>query len=81
MAAKHMLNCHDFHSVLLSKTKTGNQVAVGLHITLLQICKKPPSLTYHLEQTTPGMMILVVICKMFVELVNPLRKEGNLNLR
>ena len=45
------------HPLLLSDAQSVDQCTISLDISLLQIVKQTTSLTYHLQQTSSGVMI------------------------
>lgn len=67
--------------MLFSQAETGDECSVSLKILVLEISKKVSSLTYHLEQASSGVMVLLVDSEMFIELIYPVCKNGYLYLR
>jgi hypothetical protein len=45
-----------------------------------QIIQKRPSLAYHLQQASPGVVILTVYLQVFIQIVDPFSEESDLNL-
>ena len=66
---------------LFTKSESCNDRTVSFDILLLEICKQVSSVTDHFEKAASGMMILLVLLKMFVKVVNSLCENSNLNLR
>jgi len=55
--------------------------AIPVDVLLLQIIEKPTPLPYDFEQSTPGVMVLLVSAEMLGKISNPLREKGDLYFR
>ena len=66
---------------LLSDVQLADNGAVTLNIGLLEVVEKISSVTYHLEKSAAAVVILVVSLEVFVEIVDPVSEERDLNLR
>ena len=67
--------------LLLSQAELLNDCSVTLDILLLQVCEHAAALTYHLQQTTTGMVIMLVLLQMLGELLNALSQDSDLYFR
>lgn len=66
---------------LLSDSQSADQILVAAKVGPLQIIQESPPLTDHFEQTTTGMVILLVSLQVFGQIADPLAQEGNLDFR
>ena len=66
---------------LLTDAELFDYSAVSFNIVLLQISQQVSSVTYHLQKTTAGVVILLVNLDVFGELVDSLSENSDLNLR
>jgi hypothetical protein len=66
---------------LLTQTKTPDYRTVALDIPVLHIIEESASLADQLQQTTSGMMVLLVRLEMERQVLYPGAKQGNLHLR
>jgi hypothetical protein len=67
--------------LLLSQSETSDKASVSLDICLSQVLEKVSSLTYHLEQASSRMEVLVVLFEMLVKVIDSVSKDSYLNLR
>ncbi len=65
---------------LLSDTELLNNRSVTCDVLLLEVAEKISSVTYHLKKTTSWVMVVLVSLEMFVEVVDSLCENCNLNL-
>src|SRR5699024_1728582 len=66
---------------LFSQTKFLDQSTISLDIFLSQVSKKTSSLSYHLQKTSSGVMILWICLEMICQIVDSSCQDRNLNLR
>jgi hypothetical protein len=76
-ALSSLLLVHD----LFSYTQTIDDFAVTVGILAIQIIQQSPTLTDHLQQTSPGVIILPVHFEVLSEVIDALRQQSDLNLR
>ena len=69
---------HAFFQNLLTQAQLGDNGAVTLDIGLLQVGQQVAAMTNHLQQTTTGMMVLLVNLQMFVQVVDSLGQYSDL---
>ena len=67
-----------FVLALFSKTQRFDDGSISFDIFCFKIVEKTTTLTNHLQKTATGMVILLVHFKMFVEVVDSLRKNRTL---
>ena len=53
---------------------------VTLDVLFLEISKKVSSVTYHLQKSAPGVIVLGVALEVLVKIVDPVGKDGDLDL-
>ena len=70
----------DFRVILFSEVQACKNSSVALNILLLEIVKESAALTYHLKQTTTGVVILLVHLEVLVEVIDACRQKRNLHL-
>ena len=56
-----------------------DQSSVSFQISFLQVVQHVSSLTYHLQQTSSGVMVLLVFLQMFVQVVDSVGQNCDLN--
>ena len=66
---------------LFSETESFDERTVTFNIDLLQIGEQSPSVTDHDKQAASGVMVLLMGCKTFVQLVDTLGEQSDLNFR
>jgi hypothetical protein len=66
---------------LLPQVQAGKKASITLDVRVSEICEAISSLTYHLEKTSSGVMILLMNLEMLVKLINPVGKNGYLYFR
>ena len=66
---------------LLSQTESLNYTSVTFRVLILHIVQKPAPLTDQLQETPPGMMVLLVGFEVFRQILDPGTQEGDLDLR
>jgi hypothetical protein len=49
-------------------------------ISVVEIIQQPTALTHHHQQTPPGAVVFLVLLKMFRQMVDALRQQGNLHI-
>ena len=81
MAALFSAQCCHLLLKLLTNTQLGNYCTITLDILLLQIVQKISSVTNHLQQTTAGVVILLVNLDVFGQFVDPLGEDSDLYFR
>ena len=64
---------------LFSQSETGYEASVSLDVCFSEVLEKVSSLSYHLQQASSGVMILVVLLEVLVEVIDPVSKDSNLN--
>lgn len=69
-----------FAQKLLTNTQLLDDSTVSLNICLHQIVEEVTSVTNHLEQTSSGVVILLVGLKMFGKVADSLGEDSDLNL-
>ena len=70
------------HEILLApQAQLGDEASIPIHVLTTQIVEKPSTPTDHQEQTTTTVMIMLVVTKMFSQMVDPLGEERHLNFR
>ena len=57
------------------------RVLYSLEILSLEVSEQISSLTYHLEKASSGVMILLVNLEVFVQIVDSVSENRNLNFR
>jgi hypothetical protein len=63
---------------LLAEAQFGDNGAIALDVLLIQVGKLPSSLSDHLEESPPGVVVMAVDLEVFGEPVDLLCKEGHL---
>jgi hypothetical protein len=66
---------------LFSYSKPLNDTAIALSVLRLNIVQKSAPVAYHLEEASPGGMILLVSLEVFGEIVDPFTEQSDLNFR
>jgi hypothetical protein len=66
---------------LPSQTQPFDQLMILSDIRTLEIIKKLPSTRDHLQQPATRIIVLLVYLEMLGQLVDPLRKQSDLNVR
>jgi hypothetical protein len=66
---------------LFSYSEPLNDTAITFSVLRLNIVQKPASVAYHLEEASPGGMILLVSLEMFGEIVDSFTEQSDLNFR
>ena len=66
--------------LLLSQAELLNDCSVTLDILLLQVCEHAAALAYHLQQTTTGMIVLLMGLEVLGKVVDALGEKSDLNL-
>jgi hypothetical protein len=64
---------------LLADAQLLNDLFVRLRVTPFQVLQMPLAPAHHVEQSTPRSMVLAMGTEVFVEVVNPLAEQRNLN--
>ncbi len=67
--------------MLSAKAEACNEALVTTNVLSGEIPEKASSLAYQLEETAPGLVVLVVTAQMPTDLVDPLSDKGYLNFR
>ena len=70
-----------FLTKLLTNTKLLDASTISLDILALEVSKKVSSLTYHLQKTSSGVMVLLVDLEVLGKVVDPLGEDSDLYLR
>ena len=65
---------------LLTDTQLLDGSSVSLDVLALEVSEEVSSLTYHLQQASSGVMILLVNLQMLGEVIDPLGEDSDLNL-
>jgi hypothetical protein len=63
---------------LLAEAQFGDNGAIALDVLLVQVGKLPSSLSDHLEESPPGVVVMAVDLEVFGEPVDLLCEEGHL---
>ena len=66
---------------LFSQSETGYEASVSLDVCFSEVLEKVSSLTYHLQQTSSRVMVLMVLLEVLVKIVDPVSEDSNLDLR
>jgi hypothetical protein len=66
---------------LFSDAEFADNGFIFIDIFSFQIIEQTPSLTNQFQEALTGMMILAVGFKMLGQILDPIRKKGNLNFR
>ncbi len=66
---------------LLAQTEFFNNSTVSVYVLLLEIGEKITPVTYHLEKTSSGVVVIFVDFQVFGEVVDSPCENGDLNLR
>ena len=53
---------------------------IPTHIGVLEVIQQPTPLTYHHQEAAPGAMILLVLLKVFGQVIDALREQRNLDV-
>jgi hypothetical protein len=73
---------HDGLSGALSSQAEGlDEFPISVEVFLFQICEKPSTLSYELQQTRTRMKILFVHFEVLGQMVDPVRQKGYLDFR
>ena len=67
--------------ILFSQSETGDKASVSVDICLSEVLEKVSSLSYHLQKTSSGVVVFVMLFEVLVEVVDPVSKDSYLNLR
>ena len=65
---------------LLAESQPANQILVPSKVLPLQIVEEAPTLAYHLEKTTPGMVILLMTLQMVGQIADFLAEDCDLHV-
>ena len=65
---------------LLAQAKLGAYLAVALDIGLFKVVLKAAAAADHLEQTTAGMVVVLVLLEVLVQVVDALSQQSDLHL-
>jgi hypothetical protein len=65
---------------LPTNTETADDLSIAVDVFLDQIIEQSSSFPNQFQQTTPGVMILLMGLEMFREVLDPFRDNGNLDL-
>lgn len=63
-----------------AQTECGDELAISLDISALEVVQQPSATTHHHQQTASAVMIVFVSSEVVCEVVDPLGEERNLNL-
>ena len=66
--------------ILLTDTQLGDQSTVTVDVLLRQIVQQVAALTYHHQQATTGVVVVLVDTQVLGQLVDAGGEDGNLNL-
>lgn len=66
--------------ILLAETKPCYQLAIALHIIITEVRQETASLTYQLQETPPGVMVMLMNLQVFGHLIYAFGEQGDLNL-
>jgi hypothetical protein len=66
--------------LLLAETKPCYQLPIALHIIITEVRQETAPLTYQLQETSPGVVVVFVRLEVFGHLIYPLGEKGDLNL-
>jgi hypothetical protein len=64
---------------LLAEAQFGDNGAIALDVLVIQVGQLPSSLSDHLEESPPGVVVMAVDLEVFGEPVDLLCKEGHLH--
>ena len=64
---------------LFSETEFLNQLSVALHVFLFEIAEEAPPLANEFQKATPRLVILFVFRKVFLQPVDPLCEQSDLD--
>jgi len=67
-------------SFLFAQTQFSQDSTITLDVLLFEVVEQAAALTNHLEQTTTGVVILLVELEVLVEVVDALGQQSDLNL-
>ena len=67
--------------ILFSQAETGDEISVSVDICLSEVLEKVSSLSYHLQKTSSGVVVFMMLLEVLVEVVDPVSKDSYLNLR
>ena len=65
---------------LAAEAVLGDDAAVALDVVLADVVEKAPTPAHHLQEASAGVMVALVHLEVIVEVVDPLRKDGDLHL-
>ena len=65
---------------LLPQAESSADSTIALDVSLLEVVLQAATTTYHLEQTTTGVMVILVDLQMLVQVVDALGQQSDLNL-
>ena len=74
------MQCCPFLHRLLTDTKLSDDRTIAFDILLLEVVQKVSSVTYHLQKSAAGVVILLVNLDVFSQLVDPLGEDSDLYL-
>ena len=63
------------------QAQTEVRSSVSLNVLLLQVVQEVSPLTYHLEQASSGVVVLLVDLQVLVQIVDPGGQDGDLDFR
>jgi hypothetical protein len=66
---------------LLANSQTTDQIQVALRIVGTDVVEKSSTLAHHAKQTSAACIVLLITTHMLGEVVDPLRKDGDLHRR
>ena len=64
-----------------SQTELLYQFLVATGVGFIEIAKELSPLSHHLQESPPGMVVLLMDLEMFIKVVYPLGQKGYLDLR
>jgi hypothetical protein len=68
-------------SFLFAQLQAADQLAVAVDIFFSQVAEQFSALAHKLEQSVSGMKVMLVLFKMFGEILDPVGQQGDLDLR
>jgi hypothetical protein len=68
-------------SFLFAQLQAADQLAVAVDVFFSQVAEQFSALAHKLEQSVSGMKVMLVLFKMFGEILDPVGQQGDLDLR
>ena len=67
--------------LLFSQSETSDKASVSVDICLSEVLEKVSSLSYHLQKTSSGVVVFMMLFEVLVEVVDPVSKDSYLYFR